>query len=286
MSRFITHLAYKGDRHTPTIILSDGENFSPVGKTVSLSFSMSERFCVGWHDISIGEDHPCPEQATTTAKFSMCIACQKRTGFNPAFYHADKVSPQQEARNAEPHLLYLAYMGTDYIKVGITWEKRGINRLLEQGARSGILLDTFPSALIARQYEEQIARLHNIHETTLTRVKLDLLNKPYSPDTATEDLLTTKQHIEQSLSVTFSGSEVLHFDEVYSSSKILNLQEITALSGPEISGTVEAFIGDILIARYENRRVALPLKQYIGYPVEISDGLRPLDLEPQQMMLF
>lgn len=286
MSRFITQLAYKGEGHTPTFILSDKETLLPVGKTISLSFSMDERFCIGWHDISTGDDHPCPEQATTTTKFSMCVACQNRTGFNPAFYHADKVSPQQEARNAQPHLLYLAYMGTDYIKVGITWEKRGINRLLEQGARAGIILDTLPSALIARQYEEQIARLKNIHETTLTKVKLDLLNKPYSAELATKDLLTTKKRVEQELSLTFSGSEVLLFDEIYSNSKSLDLQEVTPLSNPEISGNVEALIGDILIAKYEDRRVALPIKQYIGYPITITDSILPLELEPQQMMLF
>src|SRR5690606_9718124 len=136
-----------------------------------LSLDPTKRYCVGWHDLATGESHPCPENAATDKKYETCPACQRRTGFNPAFYHADKVSVKQEARNAEPHHLYLAYMGENYIKVGISWGKRGIKRLLDQGARAGLILETFPTALIARQYEAKIARIDGIHETTSTRIK-------------------------------------------------------------------------------------------------------------------
>ncbi len=285
MSRFITHLAYKGESLQPTLILSDQEEITPIGKTLSLSFDLSQRFCTGWHDMETGSDYPCPESAQTSKKYSTCPACQKRTGFNPAFYHATTISPQQEARNAQPHCLYLAYMGKDYIKVGISWEQRHIRRLLEQGARAGIILDTFPSALIARQYEAQIANLSNIHETTLTRVKLDLLATPFDVNIAKQQLTSAKEYIEQSLSVTFNSTDVLLFDAYYSQNTIIT-DDLTPLANPQISGYVEALIGDILVTQYEDRRLALPLKQYFGYPIELSDAITALDLEPQQMQLF
>ena len=286
MSRQLTHIRYPSEQHTPTLLLSDQSTYEPVGKTVSITFDTAERFCIGWHDIATGEDSPCPEGTITSGKFSMCIACQKRTGFNPAFYHAESISPQQEARNAQPHILYLAYMGIDYIKVGISWGERGISRLLDQGARAGLILDTLPTALIARQYEEQISRLNSLHETTLTKTKLELLNKPIVPETVVHQLLDTKAAIEKSIGVTFTGSDVLLLDTFYTDKGALPASEITPLTTPKISGTIKALVGDILIAEYEDRIVALPIKQYIGYTITISDEILPLNLDPQQMMLF
>lgn len=285
MSRFIAHLSYKGAAYQPTLVLSDNTELGLLGKTMSLSFDLSTRFCTGWHDITTGESHSCPESATTDKKYSVCPACQKRTGFNPAFYHSQAVSPQQEARNAEPHHLYLAYMGEGYIKVGISWHKRGIHRLLDQGARAGLILDTFPTALIARQYESKIAALAGIHETTATRTKLTLLSIPFSESAAGEQLLAAKQTIEQTLAISLPGSEVLFFDTFYAGSAI-SPEAVTLPLTPAISGNVTALIGDILLTNYDGRTLGLPLKQYIGYHVDITDDIIHLDLDPQQLQLF
>ena len=285
MSRFITNLLYAGELYTPTIIFSDGKELHPLGTTLSLRFDLTERFCTGWHDMATGENHPCPEGAKTDKKYSVCPACQKRTGFNPAFYHSATVSPQQEARNAEPHHLYLAYMGEGYIKVGISWHGRGTKRLLDQGARAGLVLETFPTALIARQYEAKIARLTDMHETTSTRTKLALLKKPFHETLAHEQLLAAKQRIENELAVTFSGNSILFFDSYYTSGT-LAIGDATPVTEPTISGEVAAVVGDILITRYNDRHLALPLKQYIGYPVEVSEDITPLDLAPLQMQLL
>ncbi len=115
--------------------------------------------------------HTCPDTLKVENKYEQCSGCQKRTGFNPAFYNATSVSEQQEARNAEPHTLYLARFGTNTLKVGISYAKRGNSRLLEQGARDALILDTFPSAHIARQYEAKIAALPNVVETVQLQTK-------------------------------------------------------------------------------------------------------------------
>lgn len=285
MSKFLTHIFYQGEAFRPTLEFSNDEEYAPLGKTIGLTFDLSERFCIGWHDIATGENHACPENARIDKKFELCPACQKRTGFNPAFYNTTAISPQQEARNAEPHHLYLAYMGEGYIKVGISWHKRDIRRLLDQGARAGLILETFPTALIARHYEAKIARLDSIHETTTTRTKLSLLNIPFDSTRAEEQILATKQRIEETLSVAFSGKEIVQLNKYYSKDA-LPQASITPLNNPLISGSIQALIGDILITEYDNRLLALPLKQYIGYPVEITATILPLELEPQQMQLF
>lgn len=285
MSKFLTHIFYAGEALRPTLKFSDDEAYMPLGKTLSLKFDMSQRFCIGWHDMATGDNHACPEGATIDKKFELCPACQKRTGFNPAFYNTTAISKQQEARNAEPHHLYLAYMGEGYIKVGISWHKRGIRRLLDQGARAGIILETFPTALVARHYEAKIARLEGIHETTSTRTKLALLGLPFDSTHAKAELLAAKQRIEEILAVSFSGTDVLQFDTYYVHGTFPS-GAVTTLHDPAISGTAQALIGDILITNYDGRLLALPLKQFVGYQVELSDKSIPLDLEPQQMQLF
>lgn len=285
MSKLLTQLAYTGTTLAPTLLFSDATQLSPLGQTLSLRFDLHQRFCTGWHDMASGENHPCPENAQTDKKYSVCPACQKRTGFNPAFYHATRVSPQQEARNAEPYHLYLASMGEGYIKVGISWHGRGIKRLLDQGARAGLILETFPTALIARQYEAKIVRMPGMHETTSTRTKLALLGQPFSAERATEQLLAAKERAESECGVSFSGGDVLCFDDHYGADSF-TATDMTPLTEPAISGTVVAVIGDIIITTYENRVLALPIKQYVGYPVEVSDKPLQIDLEPQQMQLL
>jgi len=285
MSKFITQLSYVGEECIPTLRLSSGEEYLPLGKTLGLSFDLTERNCIGWHDISNGGSYPCPEEARTDKKFETCPACQRRTGFNPAFYHTTAVSPQQEARNAEPHTLYLAYMGKNYIKVGISWSNRGTKRLLDQGARAGLILETFPTALIARQYESKIAELEGLHETTSTRTKLALLKTSFDKEETEQHLLATKQHIEEALSVRFSSRNTLFFDAFYTNESVPS-GEITVLADPCISGKAVALVGDILITEYIGRTLALPLKQFIGYRAEFTDKILPLKLEPQQMQLF
>lgn len=287
MSKFLTHLFYAGDTPEPTLRFSDASTLMPLAKTLSLSFDTSKRFCIGWHDMETGENHPCPDaMQLQDMKFETCPACQRRTGFNPAFYHTTKVSPQQEVRNAQPHILYLAYMGDGYIKVGISWGERGTKRLLDQGARAGLILDTFPTAAIARQYEAKIARLDGMHETTPTRVKLALLAIPVDTTTASTQLLAAKQRIESALAVSFSGDTILLFDQFYTQNGTLPAGPISPQKNPLISGRTEAVVGDILITQYEHRRLALPLRQYTGYPVAISDDITPLDFEPEQLGLF
>ena len=285
MSRFITSISYEGVLPTPQLNFSDGTHYAPINKACTLAFDTTVKYCIGWHDLDSGHSYPCPENATVDKKYPLCAACQNRTGFNPAFYNSSTVSAQQTLRNAKPHNLYLAYMGENYIKVGISWKERGIKRLLEQGARAGLILDTFPSAAVARHHEAQIAKLQSIHETTSTRTKFTLLNQPYDDVIARTSLLNTKNAIEKSLSVSFTGTSVFVLDESYSLNHTA-LHDVMPLNQPKISGNIIAFIGDILIARYQNRHIALALKRYMGYPVTLTNVIDALELAPQQERLF
>ena len=282
MSKLFGGIYYDKDLR-PTLRIGD-TLLTPLTYRGTLSFDTSQRYCIGWHDLSSGENHPCPEQAATDAKYDTCPACQRRTGFNPAFYHATTVSQQQEARNNEPHLLYLAYMGPNYIKAGISWAKRDIRRLLDQGARSALILDTFSTALIARQYEASIAALPGFHETTPTKTKLQLLAHPYGDSAAQQALLEAKRTIEVELKTSFSGAEPQNLSAHYYNTAPPT--HFTTLSEPHISGEFAACIGDILYLQHDGRCVVLPLKRFTGYPLLTKTSIEPLDLPAEQVSLF
>lgn len=262
-------------------------NFEPLGERLTLSFDTSERFCVGWRDITKGELFSCPDTHAVESKYEQCSACQQRTGFNPAFYNANSVSSQQEARNQEPHILYLARFGSGVIKVGISHAKRRISRLLEQGARDAVVLDTFPTAHIARQYEAKIAAMPGILETLQLRKKLSLIETPYDHDEGARELLETKTKIEDLLKVAFAGSDVINLDPLFFPEGTPNLSDSFCSSDQNLlSGRVIGSLGTLLFCHVGDTPVYLPLKKFVGYRMNLRHEETPLDIPARQASLF
>lgn len=182
--------------------------------------------------------------------------------------------------------MYLSYFGDDYLKVGISRARRGVHRLLEQGARSGLVLDTFATALIARQYEAKIASLPQFHETTTSAKKRRFLEQTYDANTAATQLLAAKDHLEQTLAVKFSAPKLYDFTQNYFSQLYTAETFTQPTDTSRISGACLGVVGDILIMQHDNHRLALPLKQLRGYRVAIYKHIIPLDFLPIQSSLF
>lgn len=285
----LTNVGFSPDEK-PCISLQRKGSFydlQPLGKELTLQFDTTRRQCVGWRDITNGERTACPEEAQLDGKYEQCQACQERTGFNPAFYHATTVSAQQEARNQEPHILYLARFGKGVIKVGISYAKRERSRLLEQGARDAIILDTFPSAHIARQYEAKIAAMPNIAETLQLRKKLALIEQAYDHDEGKNELITVKSTIEDALKVVFDGADIISLDPVFFPDGTPNLSEsVNTADQHKLTGRAIGSLGSLLFCHYNDTPVYLPLKKYVGYPVSVSYGSSTLSLPARQASLF
>ena len=285
----LTNVGFDFDEAPIVTLQKDGEFFtlSPLNATLSLRFNTDERSCVGWRNITTGERFSCPDTHLTNEKYEQCQACQERTGFNPAFYHASSVSKQQEARNKEPHILYLARFGDGIVKVGISYAKRERSRLLEQGARDALILDTFPSANVARQYEAKIASLPGIVETLQSRKKAALLPQSYDHEAGQKELLATKARIESEHSTTFSGEKTLNLDPIYFPNGTPSLTDSVDCSAQHhITGTVLGMVGSSLFCTYDATPVFLPLKKLVGYTMELAYSEMPLTLPSRQTSLF
>ena len=253
---------------------------------LSLEFDFSTKYCTGWVDFENHCSQICPDSATVDGKYENCLKCRDRTGFNPAFYNADSVSAQQEKINQNPHFVYLAYFAPGVIKVGISQEERGIRRLLEQGARLALKLETFSSALIARQYEAKIASLDGIVETMPIHKKLELIKQPFDRADGEKKLQQKLLEIEQKIGVLFPKSELIPCEDYFQTNGIDLTRAVPMKDQNQLAGRVRSIIGPILITDYDGQLLAYNLKKFIGYQAQTIDGVISIEIPSTQLALF
>ena len=284
----LTYASFNADNQPFIDCQIDGEikRRELFGQDLSLEFDFSTKYCTGWVDFENHCSQICPDSATVDGKYENCLKCRDRTGFNPAFYNADSVSAQQEKINQNPHFVYLAYFAPGVIKVGISQEERGIRRLLEQGARLALKLETFSSALIARQYEAKIARLDGIVETMPIHKKLELIKQPFERATGEEKLQQKLLEIEQKIGVSFPKSELIPCEDYFQTNSIDLTRAVPMKDQNQLAGRVRSIIGPILITDYDGQLLAYNVKKFIGYQAQTIDGAINIEIPSTQLALF
>ena len=249
---------------------------------------LSERYCVGAYNLSTLSYSPCPKKhkLDLNSKINLCTECNNKVGFNPAFYNAKKISPQQLKYNETPHIVYLAYFSPSHIKSGIASKRRFPLRLLEQGARAAFILKTFPNAYLARELEARLCgNGYGILErlTSSQKLKIIIENK-YSSKIAKKSL----NEILKQIAIE-PESDFLQFDLKYFYENKYDLSNLEKVEKPEfISGEAIGMLGDIAILKQQNLLVALPIKKFISYKIKINYDKNFLEypIEPQQIALW
>lgn len=262
------------------------ERHELFGQDLSLEFDFSVKYCTGWVDFENRCSQICPDHATVDEKYENCLKCRNKTGFNPAFYNVSSVSVQQEKINQNPHFVYLAYFAPNVIKVGISQEERGIRRLLEQGARLAIKLETFSSALIARQYEAKISKLDGIAETLPASKKMELIKQPFDHADGERELRQKLLEIEQKIGVSFPKSEIIPCEDCFQTAGVDLSRVVLMKDYSQLVGHVRSVIGSIVITDYDGQLLAYNIKKLIGYQAQKVDGEIKLDLPIEQLTLF
>ena len=290
-NHLFVHYGYGSDRQPQLTLLPNGvdefTHFEPRGETFTLTFHKDKHYCNGWHDLRTAESHPCPDAAELPNQYEQCRHCQKKTGFNPAFYNAASVSPQQQARNAQPHILYLAHFAPSVVKVGISWEERGIRRLLDQGARSALLIKTYPNADTARQYEARTASLDGIAEALQLRQKYHYLKQPYDTAAGAAELLAARDRLIREVGIVPDDNEPLYLDHYFTGDHQLQARDIIdAAKNDYISGRCIGMIGSVLVVEQDGLQYTLPLSKLIGFACTLGRDVIQNKAEPHQASLF
>ena len=262
------------------------ERHELFGQDLSLEFDFSVKYCAGWVDFENHCSQICPDHATVDEKYENCLKCRDKTGFNPAFYNASSVSVQQEKINQNPHFVYLAYFAPNVIKVGISQEERGIRRLLEQGARLAVKLETFSSALIARQYEAKISKLDRIAETLPVHKKMELIKLPFDRAAGERELRQKLLEIEQKIGVSFPKSELIPCEDYFQTAGVDLSRVVLMKDYSQLVGRVRSAIGSIVITDYDGQPLAYNLKKLIGYRAQKVDGVIDIEIPSTQLALF
>lgn len=250
----------------------------------------AKRYCIGPFDLSTYESKACENSVELMPfaqyKDDMCPACREETGFNPAFYNADSISPQQRAYNLTPHFVYMAYFSPQHLKVGISSETRGIERLLEQGARVAGILKRFPNADEARALEAHLCAQEGIYETMRVGTKVRLLSDQFNAAEAIECVQEAcRAHgIEPECGV--HDLTKYYFGDVEQAPEIVQLPA----DAPDdlVAGRCVGMVGGVLLLEQQGNVFAAPIKEWESYEVEITVGelLVEYDYQPQQMGLF
>lgn len=268
----------------------------PVWNRVFSMTKLPRRFCTGWFDLATSESHACDlgVELLPDSKDDDCPACREKTGFNPAFYNASAVSPQQRAYNLTPHYVYMAWFSPEHLKVGISSETRGIERLLEQGARCAAVIARFPNADEARSLEAHLCSLPGTFETMRASKKLELLcDVPYDPAAAAADLCAKAAK----LGVDVAPDQVMDLSPFYfgglaPDSATLSVPE----NAPEdvCGGWCIGMAGSALVFRTANPDGSVAadhpvsIKSWESHQIRIAldETLVEYGTQPQQMLLF
>lgn len=256
-------------------------------KTFSLRRHPKRR-CVGRFDLANQVRTPCPldVELLPTAKDTMCPACTEATGFNPSFYYSDYISAQQRAYNATPHYTYLAYFSPQHIKAGISSEMRGIERLLEQGARAAAVVGRFPNAESARELEALLCSQPHILETMRASLKVRLLvESRYDFEQARTILAKTRERLELK-----SDTPVLDLSPYYFGGSSPDVHTLQLPEGfeDECAGYCIGMVGSALVFEQEKTNYVVSLKEWESHEIELLEDelICEYSSDPQQFSLF
>jgi hypothetical protein len=241
-----------------------------------------ERHCTGRHDLETGRGAPCPAQATLRdPAHEQCGACFAATGFNPAFYNSPQISSQQRRRNLEPHVVYLVSFGAGVLKVGMTHAPRRLSRLLEQGARLGVVIASYPTADAARELEASIVRHFGVAESVRAARKRQLLGVPLSLEVARSELAGLLARVSEHHPEVDRQAPIQVLDPHYFGSSALptSLTDLSETLPHCISGRCLGMIGDVIVMAQGARHFMLSIGDSVGSRIR----LEPLERENRHM---
>ncbi len=279
--------------------LADGTvQYVPIlGRTFSLR-RLPKRHCIGRFDLHTYEKSACPLNAKLLpdSKDDMCPACIEATGFNPSFYFSSYVSPQQREYNQTPHYVYLAYFAPGYVKAGISSETRGIERLLEQGARAARVVGRFTCADDARTLEAALCAQDGVAETMRASLKTKLLAEAsFDFDEACRTLAAASDKLEDVDTVAqagFAPEDALDLSPYYFGGPSPDVHTMQLPTEDEFSdvcgGVCAGMVGSNLVFWQDGTHFITPIKQWESHEIAFLDDEIACEYasEPQQISLF
>jgi hypothetical protein len=149
-------MKYRWSDFEPFLILNDDGVFSAIRLfDRHISMTIGKRFCTGYS--SGGTYFKCPNQTVLTTEYQ-CNECK----MNDDFFYCIKCDgsncineKMRDGCKTNNYYIYLAAFGS-ILKVGMSFERRVLERLIEQGADFGAKICYLKDGRSARVLEQQI----------------------------------------------------------------------------------------------------------------------------------
>lgn len=285
---------YSYDKVGPYLIFCDitSGNYSSLrleNKDLNITKG-SKRYCVGIYDLKSLLYITCPNKRLLdlNSKINNCKDCYYKMGFNPAFYNAKTISPQQLKYNNLDHCVYIAYFSNSHMKIGIASKKRVYLRLMEQGARAAYILKTFPDAYLARNLEANLCGNFGLLEKLSSNQKANIFcSTNYNSKEAFDCLTEMLKKIN-----IVPESEFLNLNPIYfynntyedlCCNNVSHVQNVDYLSGKSIG-----MVGDMIILKQNSNFFVVSIKGFISYEVEVIENknFKPYQTENKQLSFW
>jgi hypothetical protein len=242
----------------------------------------TETYCTGSYNLETLTFQMCPHKATVIPPETLCAACKRMSGFNPAFYNAKTISPQQEVYNIRPHVVYLANFGINQTKVGIA--HRVPKRWYEQGARVATVVKHCENAYQARDIEAQTSKLLKIPEVMNPALKRRLLTLPFDISLAKKEIEKVREDMTNTLHISLETNDIVSLDTIYLQDNSISPETIDLTkTNTHISGTFVGMVGDTLIMEQNNQQYMLSIKKFISHLITLEETLIPNREQAPQM---
>ncbi len=213
-----------------------------LGKEISLK--IGKRKCIG--SFAGGNHTPCPNETSddifcnscaVADDYYMCIRCIGEKCIN---------EKQRSSCEKNSYFVYLAAFD-NILKVGISFDRRIMERLIEQGADIGAKIARIQDGMIVRQVEQRIKSQLGIVDRIRGYQKQQLIFG--SPNAAASNI----RNAILKLRMSDSGKYLLNQPEIYDFRKYYNLDKVPYTPRPlqftegNLEGTCIAAKGNVLI---------------------------------------
>lgn len=191
-------------------------------------------------------------------RFSLCFRCTGEKCIN---------EKRRDACKEEHYMIYLAAFNS-ILKVGISFERRFIERLVEQGADFGAIVGRVKDGLVVRQIEQRIASALGITD----RVKGDEKKRMLfcNPNVAMQNITQAIKKLRSEFAQYLIQPQIFDLRRYYRLHNVfLEPKAMTVEENTELKGHVVAAKGNIMVI--ENGEFsAVNAHELLGRDIEIQ----------------
>jgi hypothetical protein len=251
----------------PEFMISDGTNhFSQKLLNEKISFLLGDKKCIGY--FSGGKRTPCPNNKTLFSG-NMCSDCQKLDDWFGCIRCSGMcVNPKQrEGCSKNQYHIYLASF--DYIlKVGMSFDMRFQNRLIEQGADFGTKIVSLKDGMLARQTEQKISKLLDLPDRVTGEAKQGMIFG--NPNTASINISRAIKKLRTTDVLVNPEPEIYDFRKYYRLDKIIKKPaKFSVKEGSILDGKIVAAKGNVLVMENNRRYYSFNAHSLVGRNVSI-----------------